>query len=107
MASAILHLLSSRAVSKIDLIGNSVYSRDHTSIAYAGENPGDVAPFNELLFVPGLYFALDVITNEKKSEAPLSYIKTRFKEIHDILPDIFRIGNNSLKNRNGEYDRKI
>tara|TARA_B100000767_G_scaffold100305_1_gene96290 strand:+ start:2806 stop:4632 length:1827 start_codon:yes stop_codon:yes gene_type:complete len=101
MASAILHLLSSRAIANIDLVGNSVYNRDHESIAYAGQNAGDVAPFNELLFVPGLYFALDVITNEKKSELPLSYIKTGFKEILDMIPDIYETRANPVLGSSG------
>ena len=86
MASAILHLLSDRGFLNIDLIGNEIYKRDHKSIAFAGNNVGEVAPFNELLFVPGLYFALNVISGDKENRQ-LSDITTKFDEFALKLPD--------------------
>jgi len=84
MAKAILHMLSYETREKIKLVG-TLDNRTSNSIAMAGNESGTCFPFNELLFVPGLLYALDIINNtntySKQSISTISTMK------HNILED--------------------
>ena len=81
MASALLHLLTPEARLKINL-ERPINARDESSIALAGNVSGECFPFNELLFVPGLLYALDIINNTNKySQKSISKINKMRKNI--------------------------
>tara|TARA_B110000208_G_scaffold21350_1_gene26866 strand:+ start:58 stop:1857 length:1800 start_codon:yes stop_codon:yes gene_type:complete len=81
MTKALLQLLSTKAQKQINYIGN-LTTRGHDTIALAGDSEGACFPFNELLFVPGLLYALDVILNKN------TYSKKSISDIKNMLPTI-------------------
>ena len=95
MTKALLHLLSPAAQKKITYIGD-IDNRAENTIALAGTRALPCFPFNELLFVPGLLYALDVILNtniySKKSISEINTFEPKGEyEILSIPADITQV----------------